>query len=88
MLRKSICIALVESGNIGLLESVNDCLGLLASFCIVCQTFTVIINQATLRCEFLAFIVVNVQLRAMDCQILLKGAIAALLVIIVIKVEL
>ena len=44
VLRKPICIALVESGNVRLLESVNDSLGLLASFDIVGLCFPVIIH--------------------------------------------
>jgi hypothetical protein len=88
VLCKPLCIALVESGNVRLLESVNNSLGLLASFGIVCLSFPVIIHLAIFRCKILALIVIDVQLSAMDSQILAKRAITALFVIIVIKVKL
>lgn len=44
VLCKALRIALVESGNVRLLESVNNSLGLLTSFGIVCLRFTVIIH--------------------------------------------
>jgi hypothetical protein len=44
VLRKSICIALVESGDVWLLESIYYGLGLLAPFGIVRLSFTVCIH--------------------------------------------